>query len=90
MPPESVAIISQKRAAHPNTGPFASHFLAKNYRLCAPTGEEYYGQNLALFVRKHPEHFADPQAAYFGLSRLRPGRQGAKKSWRGWTWIDEN
>lgn len=89
IPPQSTAIITAKRSAHPNTGPFETHKKAIQYAFRSPRGKEYRGRNLAFFVRKNKRLFADPNAAYFGLARLNPNRSNPRRSWHGWTWIKD-
>ncbi len=83
----------------PTTGPFSTHFAAKDWSLQAPDGSIHKFRNLSLFIRDNLELF-DPQDTmvrgkggtnanvYLGRLRPRPDKPHWSE-WNGWRWHAE-
>ena len=83
----------------PTTGPFETHFSAKDWSLKAPDGSIHKFRNLSLFIRNNLKLFAPQDTLVRGkgntnanvyLGRLRPrSDQPHWSEWNGWRWHDE-
>lgn len=70
--------------ASPRSGAYESNVSAKHWILKAPDGTLHEFDNLALFVRQHPEWFANPESASSALITAASGKRnvGQYKGWQ--------